>query len=82
MGVSLSNSHSEHERFNWSSWREILCLAYEHGWKPEGTKPNLDWCSHWELGPDAEPEVEMAWQEANRERIEQKLDGSYFANEG
>src|SRR5215208_2801155 len=31
------------ERFSNTSWRKILELAYEYGWKPQGTEPG-QWC--------------------------------------
>src|SRR5215217_8992532 len=39
MGVSLTKVAGLHQQFNWASYRALLELAYEYGWKPAGTEP-------------------------------------------
>src|SRR5215216_7117246 len=57
MGMDLSGAGGI-ERFSSTSWVKILELAYEYGWKPQGTELG-QWCDeHGEvicqLSPDAD----------------------------
>jgi hypothetical protein len=39
MGMDLTNVAGETYRFNTTSWRKVLELACQYGWKPQGTEP-------------------------------------------
>ena len=41
MGVDLIRNNEE-MGFNWSGWRKILEIAFNHGWKPTGTVNDID----------------------------------------
>lgn len=51
MGVDLCSNHGN-ESLNWTGWRELLDLARDHGWQPQGTAPPDDWdnAKHWDGG--------------------------------
>ncbi len=41
MGMSLVGA-SRNEHFSWGAWNLLLELAFRHGWRPTGTRPQWD----------------------------------------
>jgi hypothetical protein len=68
MGMDLTNKAGGTERFSNASWREILMLAYEYGWKPAGT----------EAGAWIDPETGELNKQLSPDPDE--WDGDYFSN--
>lgn len=64
MGMDLSGGGGDF-RFNMTSWRFILRLAYKYGWKPKGTNVS---------------EVTLGIMGV-KDPSESNWDGSYFSNE-
>jgi|SRR5215204_2593331 len=55
MGMDLSGAGG-YERFSYPSWRKILELAYEYGWKPQGTEPGQRYDENGELIKQLSPD--------------------------
>src|SRR5215210_2459479 len=68
MGVSLTNVEGHHQHLSWSSYRDLLGLAYEYGWKPCGTEPGQWYDENGELNEQMSPDPE-------------KWSGRYFSND-
>ena len=56
------------ERISHESWCKVLELAYQYGWKPQGTEPP-QWCD-----ADGEPCKQLYWDP-------DEWNGSYFTND-
>src|SRR5215211_4100011 len=67
MGMDLKGAGGI-ERFSNTSWRKILELAYEYGWKPQGTEPGQWYDENGELCKQLSPDPDT-WS------------GTYFSNE-
>lgn len=69
MGMDLINGAGGIERFSNTSWREMLKVAYEYGWKPAGTEPG-EWI---------DPETGELDKRLSPDPDE--WDGNYFSND-
>jgi len=67
MGMDLHGA-SGYERFTNTSWSKILELAYEYGWKPQGTEPGEWYDENGELDKQLSPNPD-------------EWDGTYFSND-
>jgi|SRR5215217_1584142 hypothetical protein len=67
MGVDISGKGGD-VHFNWQTWRALLTLAYDYGWKPAGTEP----------GRWVDPETGELDEQMSPNPDE--WDGSYFTN--
>lgn len=66
MGMDLHGA-SGYERFSYTSWCEILGLAYEYGWKPQGTEAGQWYDENGKLIKQLSPDPD-------------EWDGDYFSN--
>src|SRR5215212_473280 len=63
MGMDIHGAGG-YERFSSTAWSKMLMLAYNYGWKPQGTEPLLWYDENGELDKQRSPDPDE-WDPSN-----------------
>lgn len=75
MGLILENKKHKRLYVTEKQWRNILRIARRHGWKPIGTKPNIEYLRKRTKNPDGGYDTDML------DDLVKNWNGSYLTGE-